>query len=88
MNDKTNDIRSNLIFLMYKIYSLCKEKKLSSCEWLQENYSLTWDGEHTLILKNSLLIAAVRDGQVNLETSLQEYYHVSYSWLLIIKDQL
>ncbi|WP_066297629.1 hypothetical protein [Bacillus sp. FJAT-29937] len=90
MNEKTNDIRSNLIFLMYKIYSILKEKQLSSSgEWLQEDYSLTWDGQQTLILfKKSLLIAEVRTGQVNLDPSIQEYYHVPYSWLLNIKDLL
>ena len=88
VNEKTNDIRSNLIFLMFKIYSKCQERQLSSCDWMQEGYSLSWDGKQALILRNSSVLAAVYEGQVNLEPSIQEYYHVPYSWLLSIKETL
>lgn len=68
--------------------TICQEKQLSSCEWMQEGYSLSWDGNQALILRNSSVLAAVYEGQVNLEPSIQEYNHVPYSWLLSIKETL
>ncbi|QED46969.1 hypothetical protein [Cytobacillus dafuensis] len=86
MSSKTNDTRSNIIFLIYKIYTLFQQHKLEPIEWEQESFKLSWDGKQTLKLeKSTIVLASVKDGNVILSTTIMEYYHLPYSWLLDIQ---
>lgn len=88
MSSNTNDIRSNIIFLLYKIYALCLQHKLESVEWKHESFIFTWDGKQTLKLEKSIVLATVKEEDVILSPTIMEYYHLPYSWLREIQKSL
>ncbi|MGG3805340.1 hypothetical protein [Metabacillus fastidiosus] len=82
-----NDIRTNMMYVLYKIYKGCKDIK-NPKQWQQENYVLCWDGSNTLKLLGTPYKFEVINSKVYLDDRVSHYYQVPCDWLRMIKEQL
>lgn len=83
MDEKRNDVRTNLKYILFKIYVFCKHNYHQPHDWVHENYILSWNDDH-LLLKGSQYQIEVKSEKVYLDERISEYYQVPYSWLQTI----
>ncbi|MCP1161358.1 hypothetical protein [Bacillus infantis] len=87
-NDRINDIRSNIIFNLYKLYHYCEH---SSCEVFEKNFEqfvIEWNGIDQLELKGTPYIIKVTEGKVELDNRVKGYHQIPYQWIKTLRNNL
>lgn len=85
MNEEVNNIRSNLIYLFYKLFIIHKNNVSVAKKYKFEKNILTWDGENTLEFHGNSHRILVQDNKVMLDDEIQHYYQIPYDWLRTLK---